>query len=604
MTCSPLSRRTVRVARFLIVTLIVGGVATGIVMPAKASKPVVEGKVRTLASLARRGWLRSVQTPMASEMVGFDWAGRMPGTIEVRVEDAKGWTDWSTIDGFPAEGPDSTSKEAHNRTSAGPVWIGHGVRQVQVRVADGDLGDLRLHAIHTGSTGSSGPAQAHAAVSQPGIISRAQWGADESWRSYASGCNGSPDYADGVRYAIVHHTDNSNSYSASDSASIVRGIYYFHTHTNGWCDIGYNFLVDAYGQVFEGRWGGITSAVIGAHAGGFNTNSTGVAVIGNFQSTALPGPAYGALRGLLAWKLGYHHVNANSVIQVVAGDFNGSKYPAGTTISVPTISAHRDVDETDCPGDVAYGELGQLRVDVQHDIEAAAWNKPAVVRSNVWFLRRSMTPGPADITFVYGDPGDLKIMCDWNGDGVRTPGVYRNGVFFLRNSNTSGPADVVFPFGQAGDIPVCGDWDGDHVETVGVVRDQVTRTVVAVTAAKMWYLRNRNSAGPADGTFAYGNVGDRPFVGDWDGNSFPTPGVRRGYTWYLRNSNSGGIANGTFNYGDSSDTPIPGNWNDDPYDTLGITRGGAWFIRDANASGNADFVFPYGNSGDVPLIWR
>src|SRR6266513_1044157 len=128
----------------------------------------------------------------------------------------------------------------------------------------------------------------------PGIISRAAWGADESWRTYASGCNGQPDYADTVRYSVLHHTDTSNSYNPSDSAAIVRGIYQFHTHTNGWCDIGYNFLVDRYGQVFEGRAGGIGNPVIGAHAGGFNTQSTGVAIIGEFQDAGVPGPAYDA----------------------------------------------------------------------------------------------------------------------------------------------------------------------------------------------------------------------------------------------------------------------------------------------------------------------
>src|SRR5438270_745766 len=84
---------------------------------------------------------------------------------------------------------------------------------------------------------------ADAGPAQPFTYTRAAWGADESWRSYASGCNGTPDYANTVRYAVLHHTDNSNNYGPGDSASIVRGIYYFHTHTNGWCDIGYNFLV-------------------------------------------------------------------------------------------------------------------------------------------------------------------------------------------------------------------------------------------------------------------------------------------------------------------------------------------------------------------------
>src|SRR5213083_2249951 len=96
-----------------------------------------------------------------------------------------------------------------------------------------------------------------------------------------------PSYAPSVQFAVVHHTAGTNSYTASQSAAIVRGIEVYHVQGNGWNDIGYNFLVDKYGQVFEGRYGGVDKNVIGAHAEGFNTGSVGVALIGNYSSASV-----------------------------------------------------------------------------------------------------------------------------------------------------------------------------------------------------------------------------------------------------------------------------------------------------------------------------
>jgi hypothetical protein len=131
----------------------------------------------------------------------------------------------------------------------------------------------------------------------------------------------------------------------------MRAIYYFHTHTNHWCDIGYNFVVDRFGTVFEGRYGGVTQAVIGAHALGFNTGTTGVALLGTFDGTAVPSAMYNGLRALLAWKLSIHGVNPGATIV-----FNGK--------TLSTISGHRDVNSTDCPGGMPYGLLPQLRSEL------------------------------------------------------------------------------------------------------------------------------------------------------------------------------------------------------------------------------------------------
>ena len=116
------------------------------------------------------------------------------------------------------------------------------------------------------------------------------------------------------RFAVVHHTAGSNAYTRAQSAAIVRGIELYHVRGNGWNDIGYNFLVDKYGQVFEGRAGGIERNVIGAHAQGFNTGSTGVAVIGNYSSAKISPAALHALAGLLAWRLDVAHVDPLSTL--------------------------------------------------------------------------------------------------------------------------------------------------------------------------------------------------------------------------------------------------------------------------------------------------
>jgi hypothetical protein len=119
----------------------------------------------------------------------------------------------------------------------------------------------------------------------------------------------------------------------------------------------------------------------------------------------------------------------------------------------------------------------------------------------------------------YGVPGDVALLCDWNGNGSDTVGLYRpsEGFVYLRNSNTLGFADVDFFFGIPTDVPLCGDWDGDGTDTVGVYRP----------AAGRFFLRNSNSLGFADVDFAFGSPGDRPLAGDWDGDGIDTVAMWR-----------------------------------------------------------------------------
>jgi hypothetical protein len=219
-------------------------------------------------------------------------------------------------------------------------------------------------------------------------------------------------------------------------------------------------------------------------------------------------------------------------------------------------------------------------------------SKPAVIRGGKWFLRQSLTTGPADFSFGYGDSGDKPLLCDWNGDGVKTPGVFRDGWFYVRNSVSTGTANASFPYGNAGDIPLCGDWNGDGTDTVGVQRGS-TR-----------YLRNSNTSGHAEISYVYGDPGDVPLAGDWDGNGTDTPGVFRNGHWYLRNSNTTGTAELGFQYGNARDLPVTGDWNGDRIDAPGVVRRGVWYMRNTNNAGNADFSFGYGDAGDTPRIWR
>jgi uncharacterized protein with LGFP repeats len=234
------------------------------------------------------------------------------------------------------------------------------------------------------------------AVTAPGvppqIIDRAGWGADESIR-----CP-NPQYDKGIRAGIVHHTAGSNEYAPQDSAGIIRSIYEYHTRTLGWCDIAYNALVDKYGQVFEGRAGGITRPVEGAHTGGFNRDTWGVAMLGNFDQAAPTQIQLENTGRLLGWRLGLDHIDPKGTVVLASDGSSFSKFPFGASPTLPTIFTHRDVGNTECPGNAAYAAMGQIR-----DI-AARFNKPVgpadlaeTLRGGAIFMRWEKMGGPNSV---------------------------------------------------------------------------------------------------------------------------------------------------------------------------------------------------------------
>ena len=147
---------------------------------------------------------------------------------------------------------------------------------------------------------------------------------------------------------FVHHTAGTNNYSRVESASVVRGVYAYHTQSRGWCDIGYNFLVDRYGKIYEGRRGGMRLPVRGAHSGDYNVDTTGISLMGDFTSVNPTRKMKRSLVDLIVWRMGtaYHGAYGRSLV-------NGAKFSR--------VSGHRDAMSTSCPGQRVYDRLPGLR---------------------------------------------------------------------------------------------------------------------------------------------------------------------------------------------------------------------------------------------------
>ncbi|MBK0376634.1 N-acetylmuramoyl-L-alanine amidase [Streptomyces sp. RB110-1] len=188
---------------------------------------------------------------------------------------------------------------------------------------------------------------------RPGIITRKGWGADEKLRERNFA------YTKTVKAAFVHHSATGNNYTCKQAPSVLRSIYRYHVKSSGWRDFGYNFAVDKCGNIYEGRAGGVSRAVLGAHTLGFNTNTMGIAVLGSYSSTNPPAAAVTAVAKLTAWKLGLFGRNPKGKVTLVSGGSN--KYAKGKKVKMNVISGHRDGFATECPGARLYKKLGTAR---------------------------------------------------------------------------------------------------------------------------------------------------------------------------------------------------------------------------------------------------
>jgi hypothetical protein len=304
-----------------------------------------------------RGRTAVLRAPARFDLLGARGEGRAGLGLEVRVRPRGGaWSPWVPLGAGHHHRPD-TGTGAH---ASDPVWAG-GADELQLRAARRPRGGLQLHFVavpaaakRSGARASAAVAHAAQAGAQPAIITRSAWGGD------AVKPRAAPSYGD-VQVAFVHHTVSANDYGPQDSAGIVLAMAKYHRDTNGWNDLGYNFVVDKYGQIFEGRAGGIDQAVIGAQAQGYNSHSTGIANIGTFTDVGQSDVALDALARLIAWKLPLHGAPVTGQIVLTSGGGSLNRYKSGTSVTLERICGHRDGDATECPGTALYAQLPALR---------------------------------------------------------------------------------------------------------------------------------------------------------------------------------------------------------------------------------------------------
>ncbi|HEX6877687.1 MAG TPA: FG-GAP-like repeat-containing protein [Nocardioidaceae bacterium] len=514
--------------------------------------------------------------------VGVTWSprehlGEDQVSVMVRSLDHGEWSQWQPIEYDAEHGPDPDSEEARNaRPGTDPIVVGD-VDEVQVKVetADGEVpADTELAlidpeptpnprlsapAIDTAklpgessvalsaatappdATGEGEAEMAGATVTpKPQIFSRAQWGADERMRDKSS-----LHYYE-VHAGFVHHTVNANGYTRAQVPAMIRGIYAYHTQTKGWSDIGYNFLVDRFGRIWEGRYGGVDRPVVGAHTLNYNDYSFAMSALGNYQTAKPSSAMLDAYGRLFAWKLSLHGVSASSTRQWV-----GSRY-------FRAINGHRDAGQTACPGQYLYDRLPTIRsLAAQYQASFRSRQRSTNLAGSRWpdLVVRDKASNEAYVVRTGGQTnfaGGRKAVSGWSGmdllaatrdltgDGVpdmvaRNANTLRTGVYpGTAQGGFGAPVLNTTRFSTADQITGVLDMTGDGLNDV----------VARMGTAKSLYLFPGNGTGGfrkkrklADGWSGYGltaGVGDltgdgrNDLVARSSGQLFLVPGVRGG----------------------------------------------------------------------------
>ncbi|NBM20858.1 FG-GAP-like repeat-containing protein, partial [Streptomyces sp. GC420] len=384
------------------------------------------------------------------------------------------------------------------------------------------------------SPSASVPTAPPSTVTQPPVIGRAAWGADETT------VDDPPSYIEKVEAVFVHHTVGTNSYSCAQSASLVRGIMAYHIESEGWNDLGYNFLVDKCGQIFEGRAGGVDLPVMGAHTYGFNGYSAGIAVLGDFQGDSAKGiPAGRPSRATLesvarvaAWKLGQYGGDPTGTVTLTAKADTGV-WKSGQQATINQISGHRDAFATACPGTNLYSKLAEIRrfaasKGANSAIPTADFNRDGV--TDLVAGTPKVSDGSGSLTVVPGGtdgPVDTaKRTLTQNSSGV--PGASESGDSFGAASawgdvNGDGFADLAI--GAPGEDDASGNADRGAVTVLygPGLNTGFSYTTTGVTAAAA-------------------KLGSTVAVGDFDGDGKAdvfAAGTGKGGNWNARQSGGG-----------------------------------------------------------------
>jgi hypothetical protein len=549
--------------------------------------------------------IRKADTARFSAL-GVTWTGGTRATVSVAVRShvpQKGWGPWRTAGAAGADrepdGPLPQRPRAGQRDPAAAdrrepypnwrdgtdlIWLGaadgievlvtgprgRGVSDLLVDLIDPLQVPADQSAAAPAEPGAPGPASAAPGagrVARPAIARRADWGADERMMTWT------PVYTGPVKAAAFHHTATDNRYEPADVPRILRAIYYFHAVSRGWGDIGYNVLVDRFGRLWEGRYGGLSRPVVGAHTGGFNRYTAGIAVLGDHRSVAVPAAAVDAGARYIAWKLSLGPaIDPRGTVRLTGGG-STSRHPPGTTVTVPRVFPHRLTNPTECPGNRGMDALPALR-----DRAAAlmgAWTDPATLRVRLATWRPADAHwrilGGADPAMA-GATGDLPVGADYDGDGSHDPATWTPGTGLWRIVDSG--AGQQYTLGGAGDRPVPADYDGDGRAEPAVWRP----------SGGVWLLNGGSS-------IQWGSAGDVPVPADYNGDGRTDLAVWRpsNGTWYV-------LGVGTYRLGEAYHIPVPADYDGDgdaePASWSPVSH--RWFVW-----GLAPTKF--GQAGDVPV---
>ncbi len=397
--------------------------------PAAHVVPSGEDITADLADPARRVATEVVEP---FDMLGVTVPARPADHLLARVRVGGTWGPWMELELNPEHEAQGAEAIRADRVAPGvhtePTWA-KGADAYELNVP-ADVASVQVHLIRPEIASielDAGGATAGAADA-PAILSRSQWGARAP--------KVAPVPAPDLKLAVVHHSVNANTYSQADVPALLRGIQAYHMDTQGWNDIAYNFAVDRFGRIWEARAGGVSNLVVGGHAQGFNTSTTGVMVLGDFTSADPTQASVDAVADIIGWKFARHRQDVRGSTQF--SSLGGPRYSEGTVVTLPKIVGHGDVGSTACPGSQLHRRLGEIRTKAASHFDRYVATQP-----------------------------EIPLFGDFDGDGLRDILRYRpgSGVDLLWSRPGSGLRRSTVALGGTY-RPAVGDFDGDGRDDV------------------------------------------------------------------------------------------------------------------------------------------
>lgn len=586
-----------------------------------SSSPGVQGSLDSSDSPGAADGYQLLTDPLGVDefyVAGVTWEGKAPQSVEIRVLEAEQWGDWYSLEIEVDEG---------GRDGTEP-FIAGGADGIQVRITGDELpADLAL-ALTDGDGGESpreedpAPAavapmpgteldravnaddvisepllplsadapevrseaqaepmtQSLATVPAPRVIKRSEWGENRVpplWKPASVNLGG----------AVIHHTAGSNSYTQQQAPGVVKGIHDYHTYSwgRGWDDIGYNFLVDRFGNVYEGRYGSLASErgkmIVGGHAAPANTGSVGISVMGTYAGTVQPSAAsMTAIENIIAWQFSEAGVDPQ-------GTWTFYNSRLGRNSTVPAILGHRDVSATVCPGNI-YPLLPSLRRTVATKISNAA--TPWYGEDLALYKTNDFSP-IANSVQRFGESGDELYVGNVLGNGD-LPFIRRGNTFIFAEGPGSPTATRTHTLGRPGQEVFTGDIEGRG------------RDAIILRSGNQFDIYENPAVNTPTRSIRYGRAGDDVYVFDWDGDSKDEIAVRRGNTFYLKWMVTSGNADREIDYGREGDEVYVGRWSRSANETITVRRGHRYYMSYSNVSGNADREFGYGRATDHVVV--